>query len=66
MIKTLVPFFADLARRLVALSLVAVIMFVGSSFGSNAEAALIGSGKKVTTNKEILDRARILSLKSHL
>lgn len=53
MIKTLVPFFTSLTRRLVALGLVAVIMLVGS----NAEAALIGSGKKVTTNKEILEQA---------
>jgi photosystem II Psb27 protein len=65
MIKTLVPFFIgffptffpSLARRLVALALAAVIMLVGNSFSSNAEAALIGSGKKVTTNKEILEKA---------
>lgn len=61
MIKNLTPFFAPffarfftgLTQRLVAIALVAVIILVGS----NAEAALIGSGSKVTTNKEILERA---------
>jgi photosystem II Psb27 protein len=53
MIKALTPFFSMLVQRMVALILVAVIIFLGS----NAEAALIGSGKKVTTNKEILEKA---------
>ncbi len=49
----LAPFFLGLTQRLVAIAMIAVIILVGS----NAEAALIGSGEKVTTNKEILERA---------
>jgi photosystem II Psb27 protein len=59
--KSLIPFLSTAARRLVAIALVAVIFLVGISFNdslsNSAEAALIGSGQKVTTNKEILEQA---------
>ncbi|AFY73324.1 hypothetical protein Syn7502_01221 [Synechococcus sp. PCC 7502] len=53
MTKNSISFFSSLTTRLIALALVAVIFWVGG----NADAALIGSGQKVTTNKEILEKA---------
>ncbi len=54
MIKNLTLFLTGLSVRLVALVLIGIIFLIGNS---NVEAALIGSGKKVTTNKEILEQA---------